>query len=295
MSHPRRQSRAAIATAIGVIVATLVLATAVAVHDGGDPHGHPDRCVACHTSPPPPNVDLQVVSRGSGSGVTYPRRSQSEITICTRCHSVDTGRTHPVGIRPVRPIPEGWPLDPQGRLVCSTCHDPHRPVRKGVDPLPAPLLRGDQAGERFCQACHSIKDPGNLRGWHVLVAQTVHGVTSKIASGRWGTIDPLSARCLGCHDGTIGRDVSNRVRGSHLSVTPGTSHPIGMDYVESMGKRAGRRRWSNLVDVARLDERIRLFGGKVGCGSCHNPYASNPKFLIFSPRAGRLCLSCHEM
>ena len=73
------------------------------------------------------------------------------------------------------------------------------------------------------------------------------------------------------------------------------SHPIGMDYREAALARQLDRSASELRDVSLLDDRIRLFEGMVGCGSCHNPYSDNPYFLVIDGAGGRLCNSCHTM
>ena len=58
---------------------------------------------------------------------------------------------------------------------------------------------------------------------------------------------------------------------------------------------AFKKKDTSFRDKAVLDKRIRLFNGKVGCGSCHNPYSKNAKFLVIETEGGRLCLSCHEV
>jgi predicted CXXCH cytochrome family protein len=44
-----------------------------------------------------------------------------------------------------------------------------------------------------------------------------------------------------------------------------------------------------------LDRRVRLFDRRVGCGSCHSPYAEGRALLVMSNVRSRLCLSCHEL
>jgi predicted CXXCH cytochrome family protein len=42
-----------------------------------------------------------------------------------------------------------------------------------------------------------------------------------------------------------------------------------------------------------MDPRIWLFEGRVGCGSCHSPFAGGEALLVMSNVGSRLCLSCH--
>jgi hypothetical protein len=157
------------------------------------------------------------------------------------------------------------------------------------------LLRGTQDGPLFCQECHGEVSRGDSRAWHVVVAQSAHGGEPGAEAAARGTLDPLSTRCMGCHDGTLGRDVGSQTGRRRLDVGLGSSHPVGVAYRASPARRKQGQRGPALRDVALLDPRIRLFGGKVGCGSCHNVYSELPQFLAIDPRHGRLCRACHAI
>ncbi|NQU47328.1 MAG: hypothetical protein HQ519_01670 [Planctomycetes bacterium] len=45
--------------------------------------------------------------------------------------------------------------------------------------------------------------------------------------------------------------------------------------------------------VTSLPKEIRLFQGRVGCGSCHTTYGGEKQMLAGDPKRGTLCLSCH--
>ena len=70
------------------------------------------------------------------------------------------------------------------------------------------------------------------------------------------------------------------------------SHPIGMDYE---ARRSLRGRKTDLRPMDLVDRRIRFFNGKVGCGSCHDPYSTIEKQLVMSDEQSKLCYSCHMM
>ena len=189
--------------------------------------------------------------------------------------------------------------------MCSTCHEPHlasgaaeAKEKEKEGPRRRSLLRSEKKGALLCEECHAGLSKGDSRSWHILVAESAHGNEPEDETAPRGQLDALSKRCLSCHDGTSGRDVGFRIGRPRLDVGSGASHPVGVRYPMGIaagggGKRRGRARKSRYV--ARPDERIRLFDGKVGCGSCHNPYSQNAKFLVIDPRGGRLCLSCHNM
>jgi predicted CXXCH cytochrome family protein len=39
---------------------------------------------------------------------------------------------------------------------------------------------------------------------------------------------------------------------------------------------------------------IRLFDGRLGCGSCHSLYSQQQKKLVMSNQNGKLCIKCHN-
>lgn len=278
----------------GVAAAVLVGFLALARDDPMDPHGRPGRCVACHAGPAPVrSMRAAAESSGTAKG-SYPLRAPNETASCGLCHPVSGEQIHPVDVTPSFRVPSGFPLDAGGRLVCSSCHDPHRARRvsaRGEDPL----LRADATGETLCRMCHDEFGGGNSRAWHIVMAEPAHGAETEEDFGHWGEIDRLSGNCLGCHDGSITRNVDHAGTQGSSRVNSGDSHPIGMNYRASASARGPDRARSNLRDVSLLDDRIRLFGGKVGCGSCHNSYSGNPYFLVMEGGGGTLCLSCHEM
>ena len=279
----------------GAVVSVFVLALMFARSDTVNPHGDENRCGECHTGPPPDEYDESGGAMEATAKGPYPLRSDSDSSLCSRCHKMSDGQTHPIEVRPSSPTPPDWPLDETGLLVCSTCHDPHLSTGPSSQGRRSYLLRGNQEGEDFCRVCHDRLGGGDPRSWHIVAATSTHGREPDSESSSLSEFDPLSARCLGCHDGTIGRDVGRAVGLAQLNIGQAVGHPIGVEYEASLRTRQQSRRFSNLRDRALLDERIRLFDGKVGCGSCHNPYADNPSFLVIEPRGGQLCLSCHDM
>ncbi|OGW26583.1 MAG: hypothetical protein A2X56_01635 [Nitrospirae bacterium GWC2_57_13] len=99
--------------------------------------------------------------------------------------------------------------------------------------------------------------------------------------------------CVTCHDGSLSTSATVKtgiwVHGRDFLRHDKGSHPIGVDY-ESARLRRGRK--TDLRPLALVDPRIRFFDGKVGCGSCHDPYSKIEKQLVKSDRRSELCFSC---
>jgi predicted CXXCH cytochrome family protein len=217
---------------------------------------------------------------------------------CGGCHQTEDPFTHPVGVVPSMPIPPGLPLE-DGRIECTTCHDnrasaDHARARE----FHAPLLRQEPAD--LCAACH---DPAGTsrRDMHATMLGRAHlrwpdddSDRGSSRPGRWpARPDSQSGSCLGCHDGAVAGDASDArglwgfSAGPGPSAGIGASHPVGIEYRRHPGMA--------LKPAASLDRRIRLFDNRVGCGSCHSPFADDEALLVMSNLRSRLCLSCHEL
>lgn len=240
-------------------------------------------CSTCHRTDP--------------SGAVIPHQLVSPVTdLCERCHRkvLSEGYSHPVDVRPrAANIPADLPLSGRGELTCCTCHDVHA-ASETVFGTPSYCLRRPEPGKAFCEACHPAALRGPSGGHSALLGES-HFRSRYIATDPSRSIDPMSKNCISCHDGsfassatfimagawTHGRDFLRNDRGTH---------PIGVDY-ETARLEPGRK--TDLRPLDLVDRRIRFFDGKVGCGSCHDPYSRIEKMLVMSDRNSRLCLACH--
>jgi predicted CXXCH cytochrome family protein len=277
---------------VAAVAAALGAALVAPQRGAMDPHGAAERCEACHFGPPPPAA--QPPSGQAASPVRYGLRYARERLVCERCHVEQGEQSHPVEVKATLSVPKGWPLDAKGRLMCSTCHDPHRSRREAKGGAGRHLLRAAAAGPALCQSCHEELTRSGSRAWHVLATRSAHGEEPKPRETSHGMLDPLSARCLACHDGTVARDVGARLGVRRLGVRRSSSHPVGVSYASRPGRRRDHKS-PRLRGEAGLDKRVRLFGGKVGCGSCHNVFSRNEDFLVIDPANGRLCRACHQI
>jgi|GEM_PF-1199651 len=205
-------------------------------------------------------------------------------------------QNHPVGVRPsgsIR-IPQGWPLDNDGTIKCTTCHQ----SLPSLDGTGEPMLRDFDAGREpptvFCGKCHDHAGADNGRGIHALAADRAHLLPvfdeTRQSPGR---LDPESRRCLSCHDGVTATEHVNGPTGSLMGYSGqrGRPHPVGVAY----GAPRGQQRATPLRHRSLLPPEVRLPGGVVSCVSCHNIYQTSENLLSVPIEESKLCFACHEM
>lgn len=238
----------------------------------------PEECQGCHAGMPQP-----------GQKSPFPMIGKIR-TLCSRCHyKLIRKYSHPDEIVPMNVnVPADMPLSVDKKVTCATCHDIHAEAEwsKGVY-----LLRRPASGIEFCSVCHEA-----IPGGHIINLKYAHSAGSKYVSvDRSGSLDRLSAACISCHDASIdpvdrdklvgsGYWMHSRELSKHL-----INHPVGVSYDEV---RAAR---SYMFNHRSSLAPVKLFGGKVGCGSCHDPYSTLPGKLVMDNTGSRLCLKCHNL
>jgi len=266
-----------------VIVCALLLTTALAYSKGKKTHEFDKtECTICHTT-----------NSNSVKSETYSALTSK----CMTCHTTlyDKGYMHPVDISPKRVrVPLDFPLSPTGTLTCATCHDIHSDPETPFGQK-SYFLRRYEKGKTFCDICHQNTD--KLTTGHEAVFREAHFDSKYIVNDPTNEIDSMSRNCLSCHDGSVGSSVVlNAGKWRHsmnfLEHDDGGMHSIGMKYRDV----ALKNKKAMLRPLDSIDKRIRFFDdGKVGCGSCHDPYSTIPKKLIIEDTQSRLCFACHQM
>ncbi|HLB80279.1 MAG TPA: cytochrome c3 family protein [Dongiaceae bacterium] len=193
---------------------------------------------------------------------------------CGGCHAGAAEASHPTGIVPTRPLPSAFPLGAGGDIVCTTCHD--------LDAVKPGLLRAADR-QSLCLSCHvaaffaGLPDP-------VRVLMFAGHLDAR--GGSSAGIDAYSLRCMSCHDDQAAGDTRVAAAAGATLAAESDNHPVGVKYDEAA-------RFGGYVPTAEAAAEVFLPDGRIGCVSCHVPYArahGQPP----QTRSG-LCFACHAL
>ncbi len=212
------------------------------------------------------------------------------------CHAYDRSLNHPVGVTVRGRLRAHMPLDIRGRVTCLTCHDASQsPTPTGDDDTGERMIIVPDGGD-LCGSCHMQMQGDGRTPSHWRFSNKAHlgsidprpplATRMDIAFNK---IDRESMTCVSCHDEiTVTVPQENETSSQRAARwTTMSDHAIGMRYV-AVARQRGELKYPP-ADA----ERIRLFDGKVGCGSCHSLYADNPAYLVAKQNNGQLCRKCH--
>ena len=200
---------------------------------------------------------------------------------CVSCHiELKESQSHPVDISPSILIPADMPLA-NGKLGCITCHYFHPSSDKYTN-RSGNLLRRPGRGAVFCASCHQITGKGHL------VFENIHRDSYRL-SARNGRIDSYTLQCVECHDRYLDRSFGSVTERKRRQFNVRSNHPVGvsLDYVAVKKPR-------EFHPPQALPQEIRLFNGKIGCGTCHNAFSNEKSMLVMNNWRSRLCLKCHK-
>jgi predicted CXXCH cytochrome family protein len=250
-------------------------------------------CNTCHVS----NSIDRISNNEDNTNVGNVKGDINKLCTSSGCHDFEPSLNHPVGIKPKDTIPKDMPLDDYSRITCLTCHDDSESsdtLNYFNDSRERLLSRPE--GIQFCASCHTEMGGTKQEQSHwqfttrahlgsINLQSTIFDDYAQIIDG----IDLESRTCLSCHDDVLvnipPRNETRRQRA--LRWRDISDHPIGMNYNNIVSRQPG--------DYKPLfDQEIRLFNGKVGCGSCHNFYSQPKKNPVMRNQISALCLKCHN-
>jgi predicted CXXCH cytochrome family protein len=233
----------------------------------GEPHQFSeDECSMCHLDIEQDPASLKLILSSA----------------CENCHTDSRQQiSHPIDISPGISVPYDMPLE-DGMLSCITCHYVHsfsvQDKRSSYS-----FLRRSGKGPAFCSACHGI-DPKE----HVFF-ENVH--QDSYQKAHWNSsIDGYTLQCVECHDDKIDMSLSSFGTETWRRFSNSQrNHPVGISFAKIATKSPRK-----FNPVSTLPKEIRLYNGKIGCGTCHNAYSKEKFMLVENNWRSRLCLECHN-
>lgn len=290
MDNKSKRDIGSVCVRTGLLVAALLLAVPLAWAmprgiSGGDATVHHFNlsCIQCHLEPE--ENSLKPVGELFGD----------RIQMCVQCHPIDSTFDHPVGVTVSMP-PANLPLDENSQITCLTCHEEVQAVDRVFDvSFSKPYLLRQQ-GFQLCASCHDAMGSTMKERSHWQFSTFAHLDRKRINRQSdvgfkpdisVGLVDVESHTCLGCHDDMSVAIGKNSSAGFDAYATR-MEHPIGIDYAEAVFDNSREFRYP-LSD----QDGIRLFSGKVGCGSCHSLYSTSSNHLVSTFDNGILCRTCH--
>lgn len=200
---------------------------------------------------------------------------------CVGCHSdLQWSQPHPVDIEANILLPADLPLV-NGRLGCITCHFAHA-FSDMYQNRSGNLLRRPGRGSFFCDACHPRID-----GKGHVVYESIHRDSYRLSNIN-SSLDLYTLQCVECHDRYLDRSFGFDAAEKRSGFNRRSNHPVGV----LLAQIASRKPLEfNHPDA--LPRNIRLFDGKIGCGTCHNAFSEEKYMLVMNNWRSRLCLQCH--
>ncbi len=250
-----------------IVVFSVVAAITATVYGlAGDQHEFPEnKCVLCH-------YDVK----------KDPANIKPTLTLaCRACHlEQEKMKSHPSSVYPSMTIPGDMPLT-NGKLTCLTCHFVHMKENVRYFTKKHNFLRRQVRGMFFCTICHNIDKDRHL------VFDNIHPGSYTVTDNST-RVDRTSLGCIECHDTHIKSPVRSLGAGNWNHNKKEYNHPIGISY-----RKLTSRKMNEFRPEGVLNKSIRLYNGKIGCGTCHNIYSQEKNMLAMSNRKSRLCLECH--
>jgi predicted CXXCH cytochrome family protein len=231
--------------------------------------------------------------------------------MCFSCHdgSVLDSRTrayktpqHKVNVPPPSEmtLPDIFPLDEQGNMVCATCHTAHG-VPSGPDSKETIFMRASNRNSAMCRMCHPAKGGGDKMGNHPLDTTKLEIPQRLVALGAHIGDQPNQVICESCH-------TAHGSPSESYLIKSGKDSGICLDCHQDMHVFTpdGQKRPVHVVNVkprsakipADLKNKGAQFGkdGELICQTCHkvhNNKIERQLLLIKKDNKSTFCLSCH--
>ena len=257
-------------------------------------------CATCHE----PGYNANMTDHELNQTNTKPGPLTSDInrTCTTTCHDYEQALNHPVGITYTKTVSPDMPLDRNSRITCLTCHSqPTGSTTSQNNNIQQEPFLHTPKDTQLCASCHGEMRGNMKQRSHWQFSSRAHLADINPASTdtkeenfsiNHGDIDRESNTCLGCH-----QDKTVTIIPSHETIAQKKArwremkdHPIGMEYQQV----ATQKKTKYPFQYPIANTKIRLFDGRVGCGSCHSLYSKNENNIVQNNGYNALCRDCHN-
>ncbi|MDF1553584.1 MAG: hypothetical protein P1P84_11010 [Deferrisomatales bacterium] len=257
-------------------------------------HGNRSGCLACHPTELAPDATPVFLL-------------DDPTARCARCHGADHRGVHPMQVPPSeKTYPMdflSYPLDAQGRLSCSTCHDEPcaSGAGEGTGRRNPQFLRGGPyfTTTEFCYVCHPKAGLGALNP-HQQIDDKGKLVTSTCTFCHRIAPDPedIYEAYSGDEDLKFIHSPVELCAGCHET----NAHPTGVNHLVEMPEQR-RKQLEEYQKRHRVS--IPLDGAnRIVCTTCHNPHAkgvladeaalgAGETHMWRVPSYAELCTPCH--
>lgn len=205
-------------------------------------------------------------------------------------------------------IPEKFPLDENGAMLCTTCHTPHA-LKGNEGPMVEFFIRAPNINSSFCKLCHVENIGGKTKGNHPVDISAKRNPKAIIkAGGLLGTDLPNQIICETCHLSHGGVNNKFLVLSAEDPQTRSVLCEVCHSKKPGMAKDSSLNCFSHPLDllpgaIAKIPKKwsngkkVTLgTGGELVCRTCHKPhYAADRAFLLADfKEKDSLCLECHS-
>jgi predicted CXXCH cytochrome family protein len=168
------------------------------------------------------------------------------------------------------------------KMSCITCHYVHPFSNKSED-AGYFLLRKPKKSILFCSSCHEV----DYKEHKHLYYENIHEGSS-LGTRKELPIDLYTLQCVECHERYMDDYFASSLTESRNSRSR-VNHPVGRSLTGIAGKYPDK-----FNQVSSLSSKVRLFGGKIGGGTCHNAFSKEKFMLVIRNDRSELCFECHK-
>ncbi len=208
----------------------------------------------------------------------------------------ESGATPPPGMRP----PATFPLDPQGKMQCVTCHSAHG-VSSVTGEMTSTFLRVFNTNSSICLLCHPTM-AGDLAGANHPLGPVTNAIPRQLWS-KHSTPETAAHNisCETCHTAHAGHEehlLKQSVSDSALCLTCHTDkNPLNADGTRNFSHAINMLPTNAIVPATLLTNGAQLaINGTLTCLTCHKVHQNKiEKHLLVAKldNQSSFCFNCH--